>query len=182
MQIIQHLVAMIRAKRNGFAAALLQVHQCFHHAVHVHIAFQVVGFIEVTRSIALGTAQVHKMNVFTQALHHARQVVVGAYAKRTRTKTQPIAGGRYPFYNAPGIRFGTHYAGQTQDGVGGIIGVNGQFDARFFRSRYHIGQKLLKIGRQCGGINILIAVEHRLELFQRIAFLCPGQTGDDVAL
>ena len=54
VQIVEHLVAVVGAHGNGrFADALLLPpflfqHNGFHNGVHIHIARQMVGFVEIT--------------------------------------------------------------------------------------------------------------------------------------
>ncbi len=43
-----------------------------HHAVHVHIAFQVVGFVEIAERIPFGGAQVNEVDMFAEAFSPCR--------------------------------------------------------------------------------------------------------------
>ena len=46
-------MSMVGAHRNGDFAALLQFEEGFHYVIHVDVAFQVVGFVEVAFGVAL---------------------------------------------------------------------------------------------------------------------------------
>ena len=48
--------------------------------VHVDVAFQMVGFVEVAFLIALRAAQVHEVNAVAELLHQGGTVIGAAYA------------------------------------------------------------------------------------------------------
>ncbi len=56
LNIIQHLVTMIRPERNFIFPFLLFDHQRFHYPGHIHIAVEVIGFEEISLFIALRTS------------------------------------------------------------------------------------------------------------------------------
>ena len=54
LQVIAHLMSMIRTHNNALLALLLNLEEGLHDLVHRNIAFKVVSLVEVTLGIALG--------------------------------------------------------------------------------------------------------------------------------
>lgn len=81
LQVVHHLVPMVRAHWDGDATMLLQFKEGFHHVIHVHVSFQVVGFVEVAFGVALRTAQVDEVDAVGKLLHDGCTVVGTAYTE-----------------------------------------------------------------------------------------------------
>ena len=79
---------MIRAHRNTrnrlalSDAALMLFDKGFDDSVHIHIACQMVGFVEIPlRAFAFCGTEMGKMNPIAPTLDHAYQIVIGSNAK-----------------------------------------------------------------------------------------------------
>ena len=59
--------------------------------VHIDVAFQMVGFVEVAFLIALRAAQVHEVDAVAELLHQGGTVIGAAYAQRTGAEAQTVA-------------------------------------------------------------------------------------------
>lgn len=84
-------MSMVGAHRNGDFAALLQFEEGFHYVIHVDVAFQVVGFVEVAFRIALCAAEVNEVDTVAELFHQGGAVVCAAYTQRTGAQTQAVA-------------------------------------------------------------------------------------------
>ena len=73
-----------------FFSSFLFQQQRLHHTVHIHVSFEVVGFVEVAFFIALRGAEVDEVNAVAEALDHAHQVIISPYAVASRAETQAI--------------------------------------------------------------------------------------------
>ena len=82
---------VVGTHRDGDFTALLQFEESLHHVVHVDVAFQMVGFVEVAFRIALRAAQVHKVDTVAEPLHQGGAVIGAAYAQRTGAEAQTVA-------------------------------------------------------------------------------------------
>src|SRR5690606_9115806 len=104
-----------------------------YNAVHIHVPFEVIGFVEAAVGLTLGAAQVNEVDAIRQAGGHAGKIVIGANAIRAGTEAESV--GRViarPQY-LPGVLFGADNAREAQDRVRRIVGMNGHADT-FFRS------------------------------------------------
>ena len=86
---------MVGTNRNRDTSLLLHIKQGTHHIEHRHIAFKMIGFVEVTIGIALGAAQMHKVYAIGKPTHHLRQIIVGSNAERACAQTQSVAVARH---------------------------------------------------------------------------------------
>ena len=84
-------MTVVGTHRNGNLTALLQLEESLHHMVHIDVAFQMVGFVEVAFLIALRTAQVHEVDAVAELLHQGGTVIGAAYAQRTGAQAQTVA-------------------------------------------------------------------------------------------
>ena len=91
LQIIHHLVTVVGTHRDGNLTALLQLEESLHHMVHVDVAFQMVGFVEVAFLIALRATQVHEVDAVAELFHQGGTVIGAAYAQRTGAQAQTVA-------------------------------------------------------------------------------------------
>ena len=62
VKVIEQLVAVVGAHGQAELARTHELDKVRHDSIHVHIAFQVVGFVEIAFRIALGTAQVEEVD------------------------------------------------------------------------------------------------------------------------
>src|SRR5699024_9829857 len=90
LQIVNHLMAVVRTHRDGTFTTLLQKNQALHYIIHVHIPFQMVSLIKIPFRITFRTAQMHKIDTVAETFHHACKVIVGTYAERTGTQAKTV--------------------------------------------------------------------------------------------
>lgn len=61
MQVIQHLVAVVRPHGNAAPALLHYFNQSLYYGKHINIAVKMVGFKKIAFIISFGAAQVYKV-------------------------------------------------------------------------------------------------------------------------
>ena len=180
-QVVHHLVSVVGTHGDGDAAALLQFEEGLHHAVHVDVALQVVGLVEVSFSVALGGAQVHEVDTVGEAGHHGGAVVGAADAERTGAEAEAVAGVGHGVDERLEV-FGTaHDAWQAQDGHGRVVGMDDELHAHFVGHGADFAQEVDEVPAQAFGRDVLVAVQFVLELLQREAFFRTGQASYHVA-
>ena len=81
LQVVHHLMSVVGTHGNGYLTLLLQFEESFHDVIHIHITFQVVGFVEVAFRVALRAAQVNEIDAVGKLLHDGGTVVGAAYAE-----------------------------------------------------------------------------------------------------
>lgn len=121
LQIVQNLMAMIRAEWNvgpgqalGGTAALFS-QEGFDHGEHIDIAVQVSGLVKAVRVIlAPRTAQMGKANTCAKFHGHRGQIVIGPHAARTCAKSQAVRRACLAGTKRSQIIAGRHHARQTQ--------------------------------------------------------------------
>ncbi len=119
LQVVHHLVSVVGTHGDGYLSLLLQFEESFHDVIHIHITFQVVGFVEVAFCVTLCAAEVDEVDTVTELLHHAFQVVGAAYTERTGAKTKSVALVGNGIYQCLEIGSAAHNARQAEDGAGG---------------------------------------------------------------
>ena len=83
LQVIHHLVTVVGTHRmEPYGAAAARGKPSSH--VHVDVAFQMVGFVEVAFLIALRAAQVHEVDAVAELFHQGSTVIGAAYAQKNR--------------------------------------------------------------------------------------------------
>ncbi len=122
MQIVYHLVSMVRTDRNGNFPPLFNLQQRFHHAVHIDIPAQVVSLIEIAFAVPLRASQMDEIHTFAKFIHHADQIVIGPHAQRPRTQTQTIGTVWNGLDKFAEIIRRRHDTGQAQYGIRGSSG------------------------------------------------------------
>ena len=111
------------------------LYQAFHHAVHINIAFKVIGFIKITIGIALGAAKVYEVDAVTKLQYHCGEIIIGPHPERTGAETKPVAGVGYSIEQLLYLLGGAYYPRQSENGIWRIIGVNYQFNTCFIGYR-----------------------------------------------
>ena len=172
---------MVRPHGDGASAALLHEQERLHQGVHVHVALQVVRLVEVARGVAPCAAQVHEVDAVAKAFHHAGEVVVRPHAEGAGAEAQPVALVRHRLDEAPEILLRAHDAGQTQDGVGRVVGMDDEPHARLVRHGADRPQEFDEVRAEPLGVHVLVALQRLAELVEREALLGPGQSGYHVA-
>ena len=100
----------------------------FHHAVHIYIALQVVGFVKITFIVALGASEVYKINAVAPRFNDLGQLIIRPHAKGAGAETQPVRPVGYGLHEFREILPRAHYPGQPQDRVGWIVGMDDHFN------------------------------------------------------
>ncbi len=83
--------------------------------VHVDVAFQMVGFVEVAFLIALCAAEVNEVDTVAELFHQGGAVVCAAYTQRTGAQTQAVALVGNSINQSLEIGSTTHDTRQAQD-------------------------------------------------------------------
>lgn len=181
LQVVHHLVSVVGTHGDGYLSLLLQFEESFHDVIHIHITFQVVGFVEVAFCVTLCAAEVDEVDTVTELLHHAFQVVGAAYTERTGAKTKSVALVGNGIYQCLEIGSAAHNARQAEDGAGGIIRMDNQLYTGFVGNRSDFLQEVNQVGTQLFRCDVFVAVEFLLELLQCEALFRTGQSGNHVA-
>ena len=163
-------MSVVGTHGDGYTTLLLQFQEGFHDFVHVDVAFQVVGFVEVAFGITLGAAQVNEMDAVCKLLHKGSTVVGTAHAQGSGAEAQAVAGIGHGVNQGLEIGCAAHDAGQTQDGAGRVIGMDDELDAGFIGHGGYFLQEVDEVGAQLFGGDALVTVQFVLELFQGEAF------------
>ena len=116
---------------------LLYLKEGFHHFVHRDVTLQVVRLVEVAFGIALGAAQVDKVDAVPEAAHHGGKVVVGSHSKRAGAEAKPIGWAWHGIDECLEVLCCAEDSGQAQYRHGRVVGVNDEPHACFLRSRAH---------------------------------------------
>lgn len=181
MQVVAHLVSVVGTHGDGGFPLLLQLQQGPHDAVHIDIAFQVVGFVEVALLIPPGAPQMYEIYPRAKFVHHADQIVIGPDAQGTCTEAQPVRGVGYGFYQLPEVFGRAHDTGQAQDGIGRVVRMNHQLDTRFVCHRGYLLQEIDQVRTQLVGVDLGILIQGQTELLDGKALFRTRQTGYHVA-
>ena len=181
VQVVAHLVSVVGAHRNRDLALLLDLEQRLHHLVHRHVAFEVVVFLEVAVGVAARRAQVHEAHAILEFTHHGRQVVVGAHTERSGAEAEAVRTVGHGGDQLAEVLGGGEDARQSENRVGGIVGVDDQFGPHLVGYGADLAQEGDEVAAQRLGIDPLVAVERLAELLDREALLGSRQPGDHVA-
>jgi hypothetical protein len=83
-----HGYLMVFSARLPSSVLLLQ--SPLYNIEHVHIPFQMVGFMKIAIAVPQCASQVQKMNPFRKLVKHFSQIVIGPDPQRTCTESEPI--------------------------------------------------------------------------------------------
>ena len=167
--------------RGRDAAALLHLEEGFHDVVHVYVALQVIGLVEVAFGVALGAAQVDEVDAVGKACHQGGAVVGAAYAEGAGAEAEAVALVGHGVYQRLEVLATTHDARQAEDGHGRVVGMDDELDAHFIGHGADFAQEVDEVLAEAFGRDVLVAVQFVLELLQREALFRAGQSGYHVA-
>lgn len=137
---------MVGAHRNGDFAALLQFEEGFHYVIHVDVAFQVVGFVEVAFRIALCAAEVNEVDTVAELFHQGGAVVCAAYTQGTGAQTQAVALVGNSIDQSLEVGSTTHDTRQAKDLARRIVRVDNQLYAGFIGNRTDFTEEINQVG------------------------------------
>ena len=128
LQVVYHLVSVVGSHRDRDTTALLQFKEGFHHVIHVHVSFQVVGFVEIAFGVALCTAQMDKVDAVGKLLHDGCTIVGAAYTERTGAEAKTVALVGNSVNQCLEIGSTAHDAWQAEDGARWVVRMDNEHD------------------------------------------------------
>ena len=116
-KVIAHLVAVVRADRNGYLSALLDFKQGFHDTVHVHVPLKMPGLVKIAVIVTLGASQMHETHPVPELEHHPCKVVVRTYPERPGTQAEAVGYIRHSIHKLSEIIRCGKYARKAEDRI-----------------------------------------------------------------
>ena len=163
-EVVHHLMPVVGTHGDGHAAALLHLEEGFHDVVHVYVALQVIGLVEVAFGVALGAAQVDEVDAVGKAGHQGGAVVGAAYAQGAGAEAESVALVGHGVYQRLEVLAATHDARQAEDGHGRVVGMDDELDAHFIGHGADFAQEVDEVLAEAFGRDVLVAVQFVLEL------------------
>ena len=171
---------VVGTHRDGDFTAMLQFEESLHHVVHVDVAFQVVGFVEVAFRIALRAAQVHKVDTVMTA-PSGRRSRGAAYAQRTRAQAQAVALVGGGINRNLEVGSAAHDRGSPRGEPGRVVRMDNQLDTGLVGDGANFTEEVNRVGAQLFGCDRLRRFEALSGTAQGEALFPGGQAGNHVA-
>ena len=173
-------MAVVRTHGNTHPASLLDLKQCLHHAVHIHVALKQVRLIEITLGITFGRAQMDETDPVAELPHHGHTVVIRPNSERTGAEAQPVRSVRNSGNQFPEILRSGEDAWQSEQRVRRVIGMDDHHGAALVSYRADLLQEKYEVLAQLLFCHPVIAGQRLTELLKSEAFLTSRQTGNHI--
>ena len=125
-QVVEHLMAMIRAHRQRPPLPSGEVDHGGHNGRHVGVAFKMCRFMEAIARLSTHRAEMEKADPAPEPIDHSRQIIVGPLAERARAQANTVRSIGDLRDQRCQIGLCADHTRQAEQGKGWSVGVNDQ--------------------------------------------------------